>query len=57
LTVDRNLSFQQPVVDFDVAVVVLRATSNRLVDLEALVPEMLEALPEIKPGQVMWIGI
>jgi hypothetical protein len=53
----RNLSFQQPVVDFDVAVVVLRATSNRLVDLEALVPDMLEALPEIKPGQVMWIGI
>lgn len=56
LTVDRNLSFQQPVVDFDIAVVVLRATSNRITDLKALVPKMLEALPNIKPGQVTWIG-
>ena len=56
LTVDRNLSFQQPVVDFDIAVVVLRASSNRIVDLKALVPELLEALPETKPGQVTWIG-
>lgn len=56
LTVDRNLSFQQPVVDFDIAVVVLRATSNRIDDLKALVPEIPEALPETKPGQVTWIG-
>jgi hypothetical protein len=56
LTVDRNLSFQQSVVDFDIAVVVLRATSNRIVALKALVPEILEALPQTKPGQVTWIG-
>jgi hypothetical protein len=52
LTVDRNLSFQQPVVDFDIAIVVLRAASNRIVDLKALVPELLEGLPETKAGQV-----
>jgi hypothetical protein len=56
LTVDRNLSFQLPVIAFDIAVVILRATSNRLADLKALVPEMLEALPKTKPGQVTWIG-
>lgn len=56
LTVDRNLSFQQPVVDFDIAVVVLRAASNRIADLRVLVPEMLAALPETKPGRVTWIG-
>ena len=37
LTVDRNLSFQQPIVDFDVAVVVIRAASNRLTDLRVLI--------------------
>jgi hypothetical protein len=56
LTVDRNLSFQQPVIDLDIAVVVLRASSNRIVDLKALVPELLEALPQTKPRQVTWIG-
>jgi hypothetical protein len=56
LTVDRNLSFQQPVVDLDIAVVILRAATNRIVDLKALVPELLEALPESKPGEVTWIG-
>lgn len=56
LTVDRNLSFQQPVIEFDITVVVLSAVTNRLVDLKVLVPELLEALPETKPGQVTWIG-
>jgi hypothetical protein len=56
LTVDRNLSFQQPVVNFDIAVVILRATSNRLADLKALVPEIREALRRTKPGLVTWIG-
>lgn len=56
LTVDRNLSFQQAIVDFDIAVVVMRAASNRLTDLRVLVPDLLEALPATKSGQVIWVG-
>lgn len=56
LTVDRNLSFQQPVITFDIAVVVLCAASHRISDLKALVPEMLEALPETKSGRITWVG-
>ena len=33
VTVDRNLSFQQDIVSFAVAVVVLHARTNRLADL------------------------
>ena len=33
VTVDRNLSFQQNLPVFDIAVIVLRAKSNRLADL------------------------
>jgi hypothetical protein len=41
VTVDRNLSFQQNVKALDVAVIVLRARSNRLSDLLPVVPELL----------------
>ena len=52
LTVDRNLSFQQQVTDCDIAVIILHAPTNRLVDLQALVPDILEMLPKAKPGSV-----
>jgi hypothetical protein len=43
VTVDRNLSFQQNLVSYRIAVVVLRAPTNRLADLRQLVPELLAA--------------
>jgi hypothetical protein len=50
VTVDRNLSFQQPLAKFSIAVVVLRSKSNRLSDLTALAPELRKILPGIKRG-------
>jgi predicted nuclease of predicted toxin-antitoxin system len=44
LTADRNLSYQQDVSAFDIAVMVLAARSNRLDDLRPLVPRLLEIL-------------
>jgi predicted nuclease of predicted toxin-antitoxin system len=45
LTADRNLSYQQDHSAFDIAIVVLVACSNRLEDLLALVPRLLEVVP------------
>jgi hypothetical protein len=56
VTVDRNLSFQQNLPRFEIAVIVLRARSNRLVDLQPLVPKFLAALPKLKPRQLVVIG-
>jgi len=56
VTVDRNLSFQQNLPRFEIAVVVLRATSNRLKDLQPLVPKLLEAASTTGPGTVAWVG-
>ena len=56
ITVDRNLSFQQRVIDFNLAVIVLRASSNRLPDLLPLVPRVLAALPSVTPGHVIIIS-
>jgi hypothetical protein len=52
VTVDRNLTFQRPVADLILAVVVLRARTNRLVDLKPLVPGLLRALSTVQPGTV-----
>ena len=48
LTADRNLSYQQDVSSFDIAVMVLFARGNRLDDLRPLVPRLLEILPTAK---------
>ena len=50
VTVDRNLSFQQNLAAFPIAIFVLRARTNRLADLRPLVPALLAALPTSKPG-------
>lgn len=50
VTVDRNLAFQQPVGRFKIAVLVLQTPSNRLADLQRLVPSLLAKLPEARPG-------
>lgn len=57
ITVDWNLSFQQNVPTLDIAVVVLRAATNRLADLRPLAPKVLDALPTAKKGQVVLIAI
>ncbi len=56
LTVDRNLSFQQNLPRFNLAVIVLHASSNRLWDLRTLVPKLLESLPMAKRGEVLLVS-
>jgi predicted nuclease of predicted toxin-antitoxin system len=51
LTADRSLVHQQSLPRFDIAVVVLRAKTNRLDDLAPLIPRVLELLPSLRSGQ------
>ena len=44
ITVDRNLRHQQNLPKYNIAVVVLRAPTNRLADLKKLVPILLEKI-------------
>ncbi len=57
VTVDRNLSFQQNLPAFAIAVIVLRAPSNRLTDLKPLVAELLARIPSAKRGSVDYVGV
>jgi predicted nuclease of predicted toxin-antitoxin system len=56
VTVDRNLSFQQNLPQFKLAVMVLHAKTNKLSDLKPLAPSILAALPQVKNGEVTHVG-
>ncbi len=51
VTTDRNLPFQQNLAKLNLAVIVLEARTNRLVDLKNLVPRLIEALSTALPGR------
>lgn len=55
ITVDRNLSFQQNLPKFDIAVLVIRSKSNRLADLQPFAPKIIEILPGLKKGEAIFI--
>ena len=56
VTVDRKISVQQDLTRFNIAVVLLRARSNRLEDIRPLVPELLETLKRVTPRALTTVG-
>jgi hypothetical protein len=55
-TMDRNLEFQQNIAALPFGILLIRAASNRMAHLAPLVPEILEALPHVMPGQLHRVG-
>ena len=55
ITVDRNLTFQQNLPKFDIAVLVLRARTNRLKDLIPLASKIIDALNAPQKGKAVFI--
>jgi hypothetical protein len=53
LTGDRNLTLQQTLSRFDLAVVILHAESIQLCHTVPLMPKVLAVLPMLQPGQVV----
>ena len=56
VTVDQNIPFQQNLESRTIAVLILCASTNRLRDLQKIVPAALEALASIKPGDVVRVS-
>jgi hypothetical protein len=56
LTVDRNLQFQQRLDYLPLAVLVIRASDNRLETLRPLIPNIRAALEKITRGEFKVIG-
>ena len=55
LTVDKNLVRQQDLTGLRIAVIVLRARSNKIDDLGPLVPQVLARLSSVQPGTVTFV--
>ena len=56
ITVDLNLAFQQNVAGLSIAVIVLRARTNRLADLKPLVRDLLPVIESARLGAIEVIG-
>lgn len=50
VTLDSNLEYQQNVAALDLAIVVIRAESSDLADIERALPALNELLPSVEPG-------
>ncbi|MDX2041090.1 MAG: hypothetical protein SF097_07570 [Acidobacteriota bacterium] len=57
VTTDKALYGQQNVPNYDIAVIVLRAYSNRLIDLEPFADGIIKTADQIKPGQTVWLYV
>jgi hypothetical protein len=56
VTLDKNLSFQQHLPKYNIAVVLIHCKSNRVEDLLPLLSKLLEAIPNAPRGQVSHVG-
>ena len=53
VTVDQNLQYQQNLKNLAVAVIVLKARRSTYPLLKLLMPQVLETLEQIKPGEII----
>src|SRR5688500_14111369 len=53
ITMDKSIPFQQAVTGLNIGVLVVRAKSNRLEDLQPLIPRILNAIKRCSPGEVV----
>ena len=56
LTMDSNMVHQQDLAKFRIAVIALKARSNRLTDTRPLMPKVLAMLPTAQPGTVLLVS-
>ncbi len=56
VTADQNLQYQQNLTGVDIGIVVLAAVTTRLADLLPIVPQVLQTLETIQPGDVVRVA-
>lgn len=55
ITTDKSIKYQQHLPSFNIAVIVLRATRNKIEMLAELMSECLELLETIQPGECHYL--
>jgi hypothetical protein len=49
------LAARKPIEQHAIAIIALRAKSNRLADTQPLMPAVLQLLPQLKPGTLTFV--
>ena len=57
ITIDKNIRYQQHMTGRRIAIMIIRAYSNDISDIEPRIPEALIALQSIQPGQMVEVGL
>ncbi|AMY10660.1 hypothetical protein LuPra_03899 [Luteitalea pratensis] len=57
VTMDGNIEHQQDLVNLPFGVVVIGAASNRMADLQPVIPDLLQAIGGVGLGEVRRVGI
>ncbi len=56
VSMDGNIEHQQNLATLSFGVVVIDAPSNRVADLLPVVPELLQAIDAVRPGEIRHVG-
>jgi hypothetical protein len=56
ITVDQNLQYQQNLKTFSIAIVVLKARRSTYPMLKTLMPQVLDILETIEPGELIIVS-
>ncbi|HEX8844590.1 MAG TPA: DUF5615 family PIN-like protein [Pyrinomonadaceae bacterium] len=56
VTVDQNIQYQQNLKELAIAVIVLKAGRSTYSTLKLLMPQVLETLEKIKPGELIIVS-
>ncbi len=56
VTMDGNMEYQQDFANLAFGVVVIGAASNRMADLQPVIPDLLQAIGGVRPGEVRRVG-
>jgi hypothetical protein len=55
ITMDKGMEYQQNLTGRKIAIIILRAKSNRLADFIPMVGSCLVRMRSIKPGETAWV--
>ncbi len=56
ITLDKGIPHQQNLANLQIAVLVIRAKTNQMIDVLPHVPDCLAEMDTIKPGEVRYVG-
>jgi predicted nuclease of predicted toxin-antitoxin system len=56
ITIDKNIRYQQNIAGRKISILIIRARTNDLSDIQQQIPKALVALKTIQPGEIVEVG-